>query len=42
MLLCKICGRKIPAAEVKYRINSEDGEESHLICQDCAKDEGVT
>lgn len=42
MLLCKLCGRKIPAAEVKYRVNAEDDSESMLICEDCAQDKGVT
>jgi ribosome-binding protein aMBF1 (putative translation factor) len=39
MLTCKQCGRKIEAAEVKYR-TTVDGE-SVLICPDCAKSRGI-
>lgn len=39
MLLCRICGRKINAAEVKYRI-TEQGQ-SLTICADCAKGKGL-
>lgn len=39
MLICKLCGRKIAAIEVKYRIT--DGGESKLICPDCAKTRGI-
>lgn len=39
VLLCKSCGRKIGAAEVKYR-TTENGL-SLLICPDCAKERGI-
>lgn len=39
MLLCKLCGRKINAAEVKYRI--AEGGQSVTICADCAKGKGL-
>jgi len=39
MLLCKSCGRKIAASEVKYR--TTEGGVSKLICPDCAKERGI-
>lgn len=39
MLLCKSCGRKIDASEVKYRA-TENGQ-SITICPDCAKTRGI-
>ncbi|HLE97836.1 MAG TPA: hypothetical protein VI997_10735 [Candidatus Thermoplasmatota archaeon] len=39
MLLCRLCGRKIIANEVKYRI--PQGGESLSICADCAKTKGL-
>ena len=39
MLLCKICGRKIDASEVKYR-TTENGK-SVTICPECAKSRGI-
>lgn len=39
MLLCAICGRKIDAAEVKYRATI-DGQ-SVTICPDDAKQRGI-
>lgn len=39
MLVCKSCGRKILASEVKYRV-TEDGE-SKTICPECAKTRGI-
>lgn len=39
VLICKSCGRRIEASEVKYR-TTEDGK-SLLICPDCAKKRGI-
>lgn len=39
MLICKTCGRKIDASEVKYRATL-DGK-SVTICPDCAKTRGI-
>ena len=39
MLVCKSCGRKIDASEVKYR-TTENGK-SITICPDCAKQRGI-
>jgi len=39
VLICKSCGRKIAASEVKYR-TTENGL-SILICPDCAKERGI-
>ena len=39
MLLCKLCGRKIDASEVKYR-TTENGK-SIMICAECAKQRGI-
>lgn len=39
MLICKSCGRRIEAVEVKYRATI-DGE-SVTICPDCAKARGI-
>ena len=39
MLICRSCGRKIDADEVKYRV-TEDGK-SITICADCAKKRGI-
>jgi len=39
MIVCKSCGRKIEASEVKYR-TTENGK-SVTICADCAKLRGI-
>jgi hypothetical protein len=39
MIICKSCGRKIEASEVKYR-TTENGV-SVTICPDCAKQRGI-
>lgn len=39
MLICKSCGRKIDASEVKYR-TTENGK-SVTICPDCAKTRSI-
>jgi ribosome-binding protein aMBF1 (putative translation factor) len=39
MLICRSCGRKIDAVEVKYRATIDGA--SVTICPDCAKQRGI-
>lgn len=39
MLVCRSCGRKIDASEVKYRVT--ENARSVTICPDCAKQRGI-
>jgi uncharacterized protein YbbK (DUF523 family) len=39
MIVCKSCGRKIEASEVKYR--TTENKQSITICPECAKTRGI-